>query len=106
MKNTEIGMSTSLINRNIVGDFRLNPMRTRQDTKLWITLLGKGFIANGLDDDLVLYRIRHGQISGNKFVIAWRTLKLYLSVDSLPLMGRLSNFTHYAFNGIFKRLKK
>lgn len=106
MRNTEIGMSTSLLNRKLIGDFRLDSMRTRQDTKLWLTLLGKGFVSEGIEDVLVLYRIRTGQISGNKLKIAWRTLKLYWTVDALPGYARLINFFYYAFNGVLKRLRK
>lgn len=106
MRNTEIGMSTSLINIDIVGSFQFDSMRTRQDTNLWLNLLGNGHIAHGLDESLVKYRIRKGQISGNKLIIAWRTLKVYLSVTNISLFQRLLNFCHYAFNGVFKRLKK
>ena len=105
MRNTEIGMSTSLVNKHIVGEFRLHTMRTRQDTRLWLGLLSEGHIANGLNEDLVLYRVRKGQISGNKVVIAWRTLKVYLSITNVPLSERLLNYCYYAFNGVFKRLK-
>lgn len=105
MRNTEIGMSTSLINKDIIGEFKLHSMRTRQDTRLWLTLLSSGHVAHGLNEDLVLYRVRKGQISGNKVLIAWRTLKLYLSITNIPLAERLTNYCYYAFNGIFKRLK-
>lgn len=103
MRNTEIGMSTSLINKEVVGEFMFHHMRTRQDTYLWLELLSKKFVANGLDNVLVSYRIRKGQISGNKFIIAFRTFKLYLSFKNIPLTVRLVNFCFYAFNGILKR---
>lgn len=106
MRNTEIGMSTSLINRRLVGNIEFNSMRTRQDTKLWLTLLGQGFISEGIDEILVYYRIRTGQISGNKFKIAWRTFKLYWTVDSISWYDRVVNFMYYAFNGVLKRLNK
>lgn len=105
MRNTEIGMSTTLINKDIVGEFKLHTMRTRQDTRLWLTLLSAGHEAHGLNEDLVLYRVRKGQISGNKVIIAWRTLKLYLSITNIPLAERVTNYCYYAFNGVFKRLK-
>ena len=79
-------------------------MRLRQDTRLWIGLLLRGIEATGLDQNLVLYRIRQGQISGNKFKAAYRTLKLYLSIDELPLMDRLINYGFYMYNGLRKRL--
>lgn len=105
MRNTEIGMSTSLVDKSVVGEFRLHTMRTRQDTRLWLDLLSSGHIANGLNEDLVLYRVRKGQISGNKILIACRTLKVYLSVTNIPLAERLFNYCYYAFNGVIKRLK-
>lgn len=106
MRNTEIGMSTSLINKDIVGEFSFNPMRTRQDTRLWLDLLSLGFVANGLDEVLVNYRVREGQISGNKFVIAYRTFKVYFAVKNIPIKERLINYCFYAVNGVLKRFKK
>jgi teichuronic acid biosynthesis glycosyltransferase TuaG len=106
MRNTEIGMSTSMVNRDITGDLLFHPMRTRQDTRLWLGLLSKGFVSHGIKDELVLYRVRSGQISGNKVVVSWRTLKLFLTVDSISIFERLINFSFYAFNGIYKRLNK
>lgn len=106
MQSTEIGLSTAMINKTIVGHFAFNPMRLRQDTRLWIDLLNRNLLAYGLDKTLVKYRIRQGQISGNKFKAAYRTLKLYLSIKELPLYRRLFNFCCYFINGILKRLKK
>ncbi|WP_286259766.1 glycosyltransferase family 2 protein [Pseudoalteromonas apostichopi] len=106
MRNTEIGMSTAIIDKTIVGEFYLDTIRTRQDTKLWLTLLSRGFTAHGLDLPLVKYRIRKGQISGNKFVIAFRTLKVFWSVKTLSPILRLCNFIFYSFNSVRKRTMK
>jgi teichuronic acid biosynthesis glycosyltransferase TuaG len=58
LKNTNIGFSTSMIDTEIVGNnFRMRDIRTRQDASLWITLLGKGFVAQGMGDVLVKYRV-------------------------------------------------
>lgn len=105
MRNTEIGMSTSLINKDLVGEFSLNTMRTRQDTRLWLDLLGAGYVSHGLDENLVLYRVRKGQISGNKFIISIRTFKLYMSLKSVPFKDRFINYFYYAFNAVVKRFK-
>ncbi|HIF9528296.1 glycosyltransferase family 2 protein [Photobacterium damselae] len=105
MKNTEIGMSTSLINRDVVGDFKLDLIRTRQDTKLWLNLLGKGFNSYGIEEKLVKYRIRNGQISANKFKVAYMTFKVFMSVTSIPLYRKLYNYSFYAFNGVVKRFR-
>lgn len=104
MKSTEIGMSTAIVNKSLVGEFRLDKIRTRQDTKLWLSLLSRGFNAHGLDITLVKYRIRKGQISGNKIVIAFRTLKVFWAVKSISPYLRIYNFMFYIFNGLKKRL--
>lgn len=104
MRCTEIGLSTAMINKKIIGDFVFNSMRLRQDTRLWIELLKKNYHAYGLNKNLVKYRIREGQISGNKFKSAQRTFKLYLSFKEIPLFWRLFNFSCYLVNAIAKRL--
>ncbi|SHG75097.1 teichuronic acid biosynthesis glycosyltransferase TuaG [Marinomonas polaris DSM 16579] len=105
MKNTEIGMSTAIINVRNVGVFSFDEMRTRQDTKLWISLLSQGYKSKGIDQDLVFYRVRSGQISKNKFSVALKTLKLYLNVKEIPLYKRIYNFIYYAINGVLKRMR-
>lgn len=104
MKNTEIGMSTAVINKEKVGDFQFNAMRTRQDTKLWLTLLAKGITSKGIDNELVYYRVRQGQISRNKLSVGFRTLKLYMTVKEISLWERLYNFMFYTVNGFKKRM--
>ncbi|ABV86738.1 glycosyltransferase family 2 protein [Shewanella pealeana] len=106
MRTTEIGMSTSLICRTTVGDFTFDSMRTRQDTKLWLTLLGRGFVSKGLNEQLVKYRARDGQISKNKLAAARTTLKVYLSVKEISVARRLLNFSYYCINATLKRIKR
>lgn len=104
MKNTEIGMSSSMINRELVKEIKFSPMRDREDTRLWIELLGKNLKSYGLSETLMQYRIRKGQVSGNKFKSAYRTLKLYLSITNIPTHQRVINFCYYFINGIIKRI--
>jgi teichuronic acid biosynthesis glycosyltransferase TuaG len=106
LKKTEIGTSTAIIDRSIVGDeFRFPMIRARQDLMLWLELLKQGHNSRGLDESLVLYRIRGGQVSGNKVEMLMKTLKLYLKFDFLPFHKRACYFICYAANAIFKRFK-
>lgn len=105
LKSTEIGMSTSMINKSIVGDFSISSIRNRQDTKLWINLLSRGFNSYGIDEQLVSYRIRNGQISKNKFKMLLITFVVYRNVSVLPLTHRYFYFMCYIFNAIRKRTK-
>lgn len=104
LKTTEIGMSTAVVDRRIVGDFRLELARTRQDAMLWINLLSRGFLAHGLNENLVKYRKRKGQISGNKLVMLYRTFCVYIRISKLPIYRRVYYYGCYVLNAVRKRL--
>ena len=105
LKNTIIGMSTSMIDTTIVGkNFRLIDLRTRQDLYLWITLLKRGHLAYGLKSVLASYRVRTNSISSNKIDGAKKVWYLYYHVEKLGLLKSTYYFFFYAFNAIKKRI--
>lgn len=103
MKSTEIGLSTAVIDRLKINDLYFDVARTRQDTMLWLRLLGMGFISVGVKNVLVKYRIRRGQISKNKLKMLYRTFVVYWSVKQISAVHRVLLFLMYAFNGVAKR---
>ncbi len=103
MRNTEIGMSTSLIDREQVGSFTFRDIRLCQDTHLWLTLLRRGFVSRGLPETLVDYRVRRDQISASKFGMARQVFALYREIEELGPVERLVSFASYACNGFRKR---
>jgi teichuronic acid biosynthesis glycosyltransferase TuaG len=105
MRNTEIGMSTSLIDRGKIGAIHFKNIRLCQDTDLWLTLLDRGFVSRGMEEVFVHYRIREGQISGSKIGMAKQVLRLYLGIEQVAFPGRIFYFCCYAANGVLKRLK-
>lgn len=105
LKNTIIGMSTSLIDRELTGsDFRFHNIRTRQDTYLWISLLRDGLKAYGMNEILASYRVRRNSISSNKWKAARRTWFVYYELEKLGFLKSLYYFIYYLFNAIKKRL--
>ena len=60
MRNTEIGMSTTLLDREQVGEISFRNIRLCQDTHLWLVLLRRGLVSRGLPETLVHYRVREG----------------------------------------------
>lgn len=104
MRTTGIGLSTSMLYRPACGEFRFDKARTRQDLIFWIELLGNGIQAQGIDEVLVKYRIRPGQISGNKLRAAWTTLKYYWHYDKISFPRRMLNYFFYLTNAVVKRL--
>lgn len=67
MKNTIIGMLTVMINRDIIGDFRIVNIRKDHDSMTWAKILRSGHNAHGLNECLSEYRKVEGSISNNKF---------------------------------------
>lgn len=104
LKNTIIGMSTSIIDTSLVKEFRFENIRTRQDTMLWITLLKRGHMAYGIKEVLVKYTVRSNSISANKFKAASKVWDLYYNMEKMGLFKSSYYFLFYAFNAIKKRL--
>ncbi|OYT14966.1 MAG: glycosyl transferase [Bacteroidetes bacterium 4572_77] len=103
LKNTIIGMSTAIIDKNKVGEFEFYNIRTRQDTYLWISLLKQGFVAYGLNEVLMTYRKREDSISANKFKAAKRVWYLYYKLEGIPFFKAAYYLCFYAFNALKKR---
>lgn len=105
LRRTEIGTSTAIIDTSIVGrDFRFSSLRARQDLVLWYDLMKLGHSSLGLDKALVMYRVRPGSISSNKFNMLWVTFLVYINFTDLNLYTRFSCYLSYVFNAINKRL--
>ena len=103
LKTTEIGTSTSMIDRYQV-KFVFSLARTRQDTMFWISALSDGLRAYAIPDVLCHYRSRPGQISANKLKMLYRTFVVYMGVHNLPVRVRFYCYLHYIFNAIKKRI--
>jgi len=105
LKNTIIGFSTSMINTEYTGrKFRFTDIRTRQDTSLWITLLGEGYAAYGMHNVLVDYRIHSNSISSNKYKSAKQVWNLYFNIHKLGFLKSVYCFVFYLYNAIKKRI--
>jgi len=107
MKTTQVGMSTVMIDRTKFPDVAFPEDRKLcEDATTWISLLRKGAYFHGVDDVLMLYRVRENQLSGNKLKMAKNTLYRYLNEKSIPFYQRPYCFLNYAYNGFAKRLSK
>jgi teichuronic acid biosynthesis glycosyltransferase TuaG len=104
LKNTLIGMSTSMIDTSKTELFEFVNLRTRQDTYLWITLLKRGLVAYGLNMTLVKYRVRNDSISANKIKAAIQVWKLYYNLEKLGYILSVYYFMFYVLNAIKKRI--
>ena len=67
LHNTMIATSTVIVDRKIMGDFRMPIRRGGQDYATWLKLLRGGAVAVGIDEALEQYRVAVGSLSSNKF---------------------------------------
>lgn len=107
MKTTQIGMSTVMIDRQKISALRFPEEReVCEDARAWMSLFREGHRFYGLNEVLLLYRVRPNQLSRNKMLMAANTLKRYLWEKDLPAYKRLYFFLNYACNGFAKRMNK
>ena len=104
LRNTIIGCSTVVIDKEIVGEFSMPLVRRGQDTATWLQLLKKEKYAYGIQEDLVNYRLVGNSISSNKIKALKRTWNTYRNVENLSLPKSLYVFCFYVFNAIKKRV--
>lgn len=102
LKNTVIGCLTVVIDREIIGDFRMPLIRRGQDSLTWLMILNKGFIAFGLNESLAEYRKVEGSLSSSKVKALKRQWHNYRKIIKLPLHKCLYYYLFYAFNNVKK----
>ncbi|GAB4208702.1 MAG: glycosyltransferase family 2 protein [Tibeticola sp.] len=99
--NTAIATSTVLIDRAIVGDFHMEATYY-DDFVCWLSILKRGYLAYGLDEDLMRYRVMPQSVSRNKGRSAQQVWKTYREVEQLGIGPSAWYFCRYAFNALRK----
>lgn len=101
LKNTGIATSTVIVDREMTGPFAMT--RTYYDDyALWLGLLKRGFVAHGLQEDLMRYRVVSKSVSRHKMSSAkwvWRT---YREIEGLALPYATWCFLNYAWRAYRK----
>jgi teichuronic acid biosynthesis glycosyltransferase TuaG len=102
LKNTAVVTSTVLIDRAVVGDFRMPNATKCDDFAAWLEIMRRGHVAYGLQEDLLRYRVVSSSISRNKARWAMGIWKTYREVERLSLPYAMWCFSHYALRGYMK----
>jgi len=84
-----IGLSTTLIDRQKTGDPMMLPLRLNHDFALWLELLRKGHQAIRVPETLVLYRVHSGSLSQNKFESSALNWKILHRIEKLSVPSTL-----------------
>lgn len=99
--NTAIATSTVLVDRGIAGDVRMAPV-FYDDFVCWLSILKRGHVAHGLDEDLMRYRVMAQSVSRNKGRSAREVWKTYRQVERLNPLAASWYFSRYVFNALRK----
>ncbi|MDR7073187.1 glycosyltransferase family 2 protein [Fictibacillus barbaricus] len=102
LKNTIIGCLTVMIDVEKIGKVSMPNIRTRQDFVLWLSILKKGFVAYGMQEELAYYRKVNGSISSNKLKAAKMNWKVYRNIEKLSITRAAWSFMNYAWNAYKK----
>lgn len=101
--NTIIGCLTVMVDREIIGDFRMPLLRKNQDMATWLSLFKRGYDGYGLDIPLARYRVVEGSISHDKVKAAKSVWRVYREVEKLSIIQSIYYLMGYAWNATKKR---
>ena len=104
LHNTIIATSSVIIDRALLGDFRMPLRRGGQDYATWLMLLRNGAVAQGINEALVRYRVASGSLSSNKlksFKQVWEIQTQDEKINKLRAAYHLICFGFNAFKKYF-----
>ena len=102
LRNTLIATSTVVIDRDMLGDFRMSLRRGGQDYATWLGLLRTGIVANGLNENLVKYRIRSNSLSSNKLKSIKQIWEIQTQDEKINKFDVVFNIICFGINAIKK----
>lgn len=102
--NTVIGCLTVIIDKSIVGDFRMPLIKSSHDMALWLLILKRGFKAYGLKKVLAGYRLVSTSNTSKKYKAAKDVWQVYRKIENLSFLYSSFCFCGYVINAIIKRL--
>jgi len=104
LSHNVIIFSTSLTLKTVIGTTRFKKVG-HEDWIFWLDIFKKPFIGYGINEPLVLYRIRQGSVSSNKLKVIGFTWKILRESEKLGFFESAYHFTKYAFSTVWKRLR-
>ena len=104
LHNTIIATSSVIIDRTILGDFRMPLRRGGQDYATWLMLLRNGCIARGINEALVKYRISSNSLSSNKFKSIKQIWEIQTQDEEINKLRVCLNTFRFIINALKKYL--
>lgn len=105
LRNTTIFTTTVMFDTRKTGKELLEmPLIKSEDTALWWKVLREGYVAYGLDENLVRYRRAGKSLSSNKLEALRRIWNLYRKAEGMSIAVSMKNFVFWAVNAVKRRV--
>lgn len=105
LKNTTIFTTTVMFDIDKISKDKLvMPQIKSEDTALWWRVLREGYLAYGLDENLVRYRRVGKSLSSNKLEAIRRIWNLYRKAEGLGIFQSMWNFCFWAVRAVVRRV--
>lgn len=104
LKTNSIGNLTAMVRSSVIKNIEFKAVG-HEDYVFWLEVLSKVSIAHKADTDenMCLYTVRRGSVSGNKMrAIKWQW-HVYREIIGVNLFVAFWNMANYAFCALFKR---
>ncbi len=102
LHNTIIATSSVVIDRSVLGDFRMPLRRGGQDYATWLLLLRGGTVAHGINEALVRYRVASGSLSSNKLKSVKQVWEIQTQDERISKLSASFNVMCFCCNAIKK----
>lgn len=105
LKNTTIFTSTVMFDMEQLSKEQLQmPQIKSEDTALWWRILREGYVACGLDQNLVKYRRAEKSLSSNKLEALRRIWNLYRKAEGMSVPNSAWHFCFWAVRAVKRRV--
>lgn len=105
LKNTTIFTSTVMFDTEKISKEMLEmPVMKSEDTALWWRILRNGYVAWGLDENLVKYRRAGRSLSSNKLEAVRRIWTLYRKAEGMSILNSAYHFCFWAVRAVKRRV--
>lgn len=102
LHNTIIATSSVIVDRTVLGDFRMPLRRGGQDYATWLSLLRGGAVACGINEVLVRYRVGNNSLSSNKFKSIKQVWEIQTKDEKINPFKVMWNILCFVLNAINK----
>ncbi len=105
LKNTTIFTSTVIFDTEKIDKNMLDmPLVKSEDTALWWKVLRNGYLAYGLDRNLVRYRRAGKSLSSNKAEAVRRIWNLYRNTEGMGVITSAWHMLFWAYGAVMRRI--